>query len=216
MKSVLYILLLLAALSLALYGVYFFTQDLPVYDRFYSVQERNERDVNRIRLSLPLEIDGYTLQIFKKSGNLIQAYDGCSDGNGQGTTDEEIATLCVREIIARYLNATGTQVMIVDFLSITKGFEENTSRTRDSYKESKVHGHKTFRFKNDTDNQVLWYPADTRNSFLKSIGWYPERVFTSISVQQSSSLPDGGESYERTIDTSSPVLVYFLDNYPPE
>ena len=220
MKKLFVAFIFLLALCLCLGGVYFLTQDLPVYDRFYDSQERSERDLKRIRLSLPQEIGEYSLQASQKGSDVIQVYEGCYDAYGQGAVDETTAVLCEREITAQYRSSTNDRVMAVGFVSVAKGLDDYLFRMRESLDASVLEGHKVFRFKGETDNQILWYPENKRNPFLQSVGWYTEKPFTAISVQQSKivSTSDGEKNndFTETIDTTSPVISYFLEAHPPE
>ncbi len=220
MKKVLYTLSFLIGLSFILFTAYFLTQDFPIYDRFYSPQVRNERDLKRIRLSLPKQVGDFVLQVSLKNSDIIQIYEGCFDKYSQGTVDESLAVLCEREIIARYKNPRSDKEMTVDFLSNFKSLDDYNSHINKSFIEKQLHGYKIFRFKTETDNEVLWYPEEKRNLVLNSLGWYPKKLITTIGVQQSKiiSLPDGGVSTDlrEPIDTESPVILYFLEKYPPK
>lgn len=210
MKKLLKVLLFLVALSGILYLVYFLTRDLPIYDRFYTPQERSARDLKRIAHSLPNTIGDYVLQPYPKYPESLQAREGCNDERDQGAAeDSEAAVWCEREIFAHYVNPSTQQEMTVDFLSVTKDVNDLQDRSKGSFYESSVHGRKVFRFKADMDNEVLWYPVNQRNPMLERIGWYPEKTFTSISVQQTKA-----DALPGTIDAESPVISYFLEKYP--
>ena len=109
--------------------------------------------------------------------------------------------------------------MTVSFLSVTKGLDDYISRNKTSFDEVMLNERRVFRFRKETDNKILWYPEDNRNQTLKSLGWYPEKTFTSVSVQQSKVviLPSGRKSTDDTdtINVESSVILYFLEKYPP-
>jgi len=201
-KSIIAVLVIIITLII-IGGVAFYARDSFVFDIFFSEEQKNERDLNRMAKLYPEKIDNFSL--YSWSAEKIRKDSECGEINEiLNNEGKEIkGEICTRTTIGQYRDSNNNAIF-VHLVKISKGRDdpgidylfEKISQTKD-----KLESYNIIRPEN---HEIGWFP-------MKNFGIY--LVLTQEGIARKE--PDGGESmlYQNKATGNNPVTQYFLTKF---